>query len=71
MMRVHLFQIRLPNGQALTHVFGTKEPLSAVRLYIEMNRTDGNSGPFTLMTNFPKKVFASEEYDTPLENLGL
>ncbi|XP_018574068.1 UBX domain-containing protein 1 [Anoplophora glabripennis] len=63
-------QIRLPNGSALTQTFGAKEPLSAVRLYVEMNRQDAD-GPFNLMTNFPRKVFISDDYDKPLETLGL
>lgn len=63
-------QLRLTNGQTLIQNFGSKEQLSAVRLFIEMNRTDGN-GPFQLMTTFPKKVFTEEDYDTPLDVLGL
>ncbi|KYN06506.1 PREDICTED: UBX domain-containing protein 1 [Cyphomyrmex costatus] len=63
-------QLRLTNGQTLTQSFGSKEQLSAVRLFIEMNRTDDN-GPFQLMTTFPKKVFTDEDYDTPLDVLGL
>lgn len=62
-------QIRLTNGSALTQTFKAKEPLSAVRLYVEMNRNDGE-GPFNLMTNFPKKVFAFDDYDMPLDKLG-
>ncbi|XP_054262392.1 UBX domain-containing protein 1 [Macrosteles quadrilineatus] len=63
-------QIRLTNGQALTQTFNPKEQLSAVRLYVQMNRTDDN-GPFTLMTSFPRKVFKDEDYDKPLDVLGL
>ncbi|XP_012258418.2 UBX domain-containing protein 1 [Athalia rosae] len=63
-------QIRLTNGQALTQTFGCKEQLSAVRLYIEMNRTDG-SGAFNLMTTFPRKVFTEEDFEKPLDILGL
>ncbi|KAJ8913618.1 hypothetical protein NQ315_013440 [Exocentrus adspersus] len=63
-------QVRLPNGSVLTHTFGAKEPLSAVRLYVEMNRQDAD-GPFNLVTSFPRKVFASDDYDKPLETLGL
>ncbi|XP_031833188.1 UBX domain-containing protein 1 [Nomia melanderi] len=63
-------QIRLTNGQTLMQTFGSKEQLSAVRLYIEMNRTD-DTGPFSLMTNFPKKIFTEDDYDTPLDVLGL
>ncbi|GFR72421.1 UBX domain-containing protein 1 [Elysia marginata] len=63
-------QIRLTNGQALTQTFGAKEPLSAVRLYVEMNRTDAQ-GPFSLMTSFPRRVFSSSDMDMPLDSLGL
>lgn len=62
-------QIRLTNGSLLTQKFGAKEPLSAVRLYVEMNRKDGD-GPFTLMTSHPKKVFGPDDYELPLESLG-
>merc|ERR1719376_1176257 len=64
-------QIRLPSGAPLVHAFGVKEPLSAVRLFVQMNRTDGGTGNVNLMTNFPKKVFGDEDYDNTLENLGL
>lgn len=63
-------QIRLTNGSALTYTFGAKEPLSAVRLYVEMNRTD-EPGPFSLMTSFPRKVFTEDDFDKPLDVLGL
>lgn len=63
-------QIRLTNGQALTQTFGAKEQLAAVRLYVELNRTDG-AGPFSLMTNFPKKIFTDDDYNKSLEALGL
>ncbi|XP_053399394.1 UBX domain-containing protein 1-A-like [Mercenaria mercenaria] len=63
-------QIRLTNGQALTQTFAVKEPLAAVRLYIEMNRTDP-PGNFSLMTSFPRKVFAGDDYEKPLTELGL
>ncbi|XP_023290016.1 UBX domain-containing protein 1 isoform X2 [Orussus abietinus] len=62
-------QIRLTNGQTLTQTFGSKEQLSAVRLFIEINRKD-DAQPFNLMTCFPKKVFTEEDYDTPLDVLG-
>jgi len=64
-------QIRLPNGKTLVQTFGVQEPLASVRLYIELHRTDGGSGPFNLMTNYPKKVYSDEDYDTPLAALGL
>ncbi|KAG6798805.1 UBX domain-containing protein 1 [Apis mellifera caucasica] len=63
-------QIRLTNGQILTQNFGSKEKLSAVRLFVELNRTD-TPGPFNLMTNFPKKIFTEDDYEAPLNALGL
>lgn len=62
-------QIRLTNGSILLHKFGAKEPLSVVKCFIEMNRTD-EPGPFSLMTSFPRKVFAEEDFDKPLYVLG-
>ena len=41
-----------------------------MRLYIEMNRTD-MGGPFNLMTNFPKKIFDEEDFEKPLDVLGM
>jgi len=64
-------QIRQPSGQPIVHAFGVKEQLAAVRLYAQINRTDGGDAPFRLMTNFPKKVFNDEDYENSLENLGL
>ncbi|XP_075555696.1 UBX domain-containing protein 1-A-like isoform X2 [Dermacentor variabilis] len=63
-------QVRLTNGQTLTQTFGAHEELAAVRLYVELNRTDGDF-PFTLMTSFPRKVFTEEDYNKPLSALGL
>ncbi|KAL5008331.1 hypothetical protein ScPMuIL_013912 [Solemya velum] len=63
-------QIRLTNGQALTQTFLAKESLAAVRLYVQMNRTDGG-GDFTLMTSFPRKVFSTEDMEKSLVHLGL
>ena len=40
-----------------------------MRLYVEMNRTDGQ-GTFTLGTAFPRKVFTTEDYERPLDSLG-
>jgi len=64
-------QLRLPNGKTLTQTFGVNEPLAAVRLYVEMNRDDGLTGTFNLMTSFPRKTYLGEEYDMPLDVLGL
>lgn len=64
-------QIKLSDGKTLVQTFGAKEPLSAVRVYVELNRTDGKA-PFTLVdsSSFPKKTFGTDDYDKPLELLG-
>jgi len=50
--------------------FGAQEQLAAVRLYIELNRTDGSNEQFSLMTTFPKRVFSTDDYEKPLQMLG-
>ncbi|XP_045768088.1 UBX domain-containing protein 1-B [Maniola jurtina] len=65
-------QLRLPDGQSLSHTFGAKEQLSAVRLYLQLHSPEfAQTENFKLMTTFPKKIFSSEDYETPLESLGL
>jgi len=64
-------QMRLPSGKALVQSFGVQEPLASVRLYIELHRDDGVTTPFNLMTAHPRKCFEGEDYDIPLEALGL
>lgn len=66
-------QIRLPSGSPIVHEFSAKESLSAVRLWISLNRTDGQSSdvPFTIATTFPRKVFTDEDMAKPLDVLGL
>ncbi len=61
-------QIRLPSGAPIVQTFKAKETLSAVRLYVELN--GGGSG-VKLMTSFPRRVFGEEDYEKPLEALGL
>uniref|UniRef100_A0A1A9UVT2 UBX domain-containing protein n=1 Tax=Glossina austeni TaxID=7395 RepID=A0A1A9UVT2_GLOAU len=62
-------QVRLQDGSTLTETFNVKEQLSAVRVFIQM-KTE-NDEPFGLMTTFPRKVFTVEDYDKPLDILGL
>ncbi|XP_033736183.1 UBX domain-containing protein 1-like [Pecten maximus] len=62
-------QIRLPGGDTLNHTFSAKEPLAAVRLYIQMNKPE--TGAFNLRQNFPPKVYQQEDYEKPLDQLGL
>jgi len=64
-------QIRQLNGKPIVQTFKSKESLSAVRLYVQLNREDQPGVTPKLMTNFPKKVFQEEDYDSPLDALGL
>jgi len=64
-------QIRLINGSILKQTFGAKEPLSAVRLWVQLQSGDLLNEPFTFMTNFPRRVFNDEDMETPLAELGL
>ncbi|VDL66174.1 unnamed protein product [Nippostrongylus brasiliensis] len=43
--------------------------LSAVRLWLELNHSDG--APFTLLMPFPRKVMTDEDYEKPLKELGI
>ena len=64
-------QIRQLDGKPIVQTFKAKESLSAVRLYVEMNRQDQPGVTPKLMMNFPKKMFSEDDYDTPLDALGL
>lgn len=66
-------QIRLTDGSTLTQTFGAKEQLAAVRLFVNMKRSENSAIPdlFRLQTNFPKRLFNEEEYEKPLDALGL
>lgn len=58
------------DGKSVTHTFGATEPLGAVRLFAELNRKDGEVGPFGLMTNYPKREFSDDDMAAPLNALG-
>lgn len=63
-------QIRMTNGASIVQTFGVNEPLAAVRLYIQLNRTDCQF-PFTFSTTFPRKVYNDDDMEAPLQELGL
>jgi hypothetical protein len=67
-------QIRLTDGKVLQHTFRAKEQLAAVRLWIDMNRTDvqpGSGAKFQIMQTFPRKVYTEDDMMRSLQNLGL
>jgi hypothetical protein len=63
-------QVRLPDGKALQQTFKSGEQLAAVRLWIEMNRTDG-TGKFNIVQTFPRKVYNEDDMMRTLADLGL
>ena len=65
-------QVRQTDGKSMVHVFRANEQLAAVRLWIEMNRTDCSDGSkFQLMQTFPKKVYTDDDMNKNLTELGL
>lgn len=64
-------QIRLPNNTQLIQSFGVEEPLSAVRLYVEMNSGGTLGSCPKLCTAFPRKVFTEDDMQAPLQSLDL
>ena len=63
-------QIRLTDGKSIVQAFKATEQLAAVRLWIEMNRTDG-TGKFNLMQTFPRKIYDEDDMMRTLKDLGL
>ena len=63
-------QIRCFGGQVLTQTFKPSDTLVDVNKYILMNRSGDNLLPYTLMTNFPKKTFSSDDMSKSLQELG-
>ena len=63
-------QIRMTDGKSMMQTFKANESLAAVRLWVEMNRTDG-AGNFSLMQTFPRKVYGTEDMSRSLSDLGL
>ncbi|EFO28268.1 UBX domain-containing protein [Loa loa] len=65
-------QVRLLDGSVIKEKFKSDEPLSHVRLWVEMHGKDTMNGiPFTLMTPFPRKIFTDEDMEAPIKALGL
>ena len=63
-------QVRLTDGKTLQHTFRAKEQLAAVRLWIEINRTDEHA-PFSIIQPFPRKQYTEDDMMRTLEDLGL
>lgn len=67
--------IKLPDGSNLQQDFNSREPLAAVKLYVQLNRKDMDSeDPNAAMFTFrlpPATLFTSEDMERPLVDLGL
>ncbi|KAI5606647.1 UBX domain-containing protein 1 [Silurus asotus] len=62
-------QVRLLDGSALMAVFKAQEPLAAVRVYVQMNSSEGED--FTLLSPYPRRVYSELDMEKPLRELGL
>ncbi|XP_017329715.1 UBX domain-containing protein 1 isoform X3 [Ictalurus punctatus] len=62
-------QVRLMDGSALMAVFKAQEPLAAVRVYVQMNSSEGED--FTLLSPYPRRVYTDLDMEKPLRELGL
>ncbi|KAK2838567.1 hypothetical protein Q7C36_013381 [Tachysurus vachellii] len=62
-------QVRLLDGSALMAVFKAQEPLAAVRVYVQMNSSEGED--FTLLSPYPRRVYTDLDMEKPLQELGL
>ena len=56
-------------GGAIVHTFKATDTLVEVNQHILMNQ-DGSNAPFSLMTNFPKRLFTAEDMNKSLKELG-
>ena len=72
-IRTSISQVQLSTGDLVAGTFGVKEPLSAVRLFVQIHhvKEQGKEVVFSKPFN-PNKIFEEEEeYDCSLEELGL
>ena len=65
----HVNQFRLFDGKTMAHTFEASNTLEDVKSYIATNRTDSGA-PYSLMTNFPKKIFTAADSRRTLKDLG-
>jgi len=61
--------VRLLNGASIQGIFKPEDTLQTVQQWVTANRTDG-SGPFYLMTTYPKKIYTYDLLNVTLKNGG-
>ena len=64
-------QVQLSTGDLVAGTFGVNEPLSAVRLFVQINHVKEEGKEVVFSTFNTNKIFEEEEYDCSLEELGL
>ena len=64
-------QVQLSTGDLVAGTFGVNEPLSAVRLFVQINHVKEEGKEVVFSAFNPNKIFEEEEYDISLEELGL
>ena len=70
-IRTPNFQVQLSTGDLVAGTFGVNEPLSAVRLFVQINHVKEEGKEVVFSTFNTNKIFEEEEYDCSLEKLGL
>ena len=70
-IRTPNFQVQLSTGDLVAGTFGVNEPLSAVRLFVQINHVKEEGKEVVFSAFNPNKIFEEEEYDCSLEELGL
>ena len=70
-IRAPISQVQLSTGDLVAGTFGVNEPLSAVRLFVQINHVKEEGKEVVFSAFNPNKIFEEEEYDCSLEELGL
>ena len=71
-IRTSTSQVQLSTGDLVAGTFGVNEPLSAVRLFVQINHVKEQGKEVVFSTFNPNKIFEEEEeYNCSLEELGL
>lgn len=65
-----LLQIRLTNGENIRKDFNIEDPLTVVRDFVDIHRTDGNTN-YSLAISYPRKIFNNEDMEKSLLELNL
>lgn len=65
-----LLQVRLTNGDSIRKVFDVTDSLAAVKEFVDLNRTDGNTS-YSFAVAYPRRLFNNEDMEKSLLELNL